>query len=113
MMLCKVILTFMLRIYQSESDHCDSPKDLGRSSTIEDIADFVADYIVSDLLGVVSSKLMQSRFPSFMTSASDNVLAMTVADKSTLGFDDPDCKILTKLASAAVDYPKVSKTNVY
>lgn len=43
------------------TDCFDSPKDLGRPSTIHDIADFVADFIVSDLLGVVSSRLMQSR----------------------------------------------------
>lgn len=35
-------------------------RSVGRASQIEDVADFIVDFIVSDLLGVVSSRLMHS-----------------------------------------------------
>ncbi|KXN89587.1 putative RNA-dependent RNA polymerase 1 [Leucoagaricus sp. SymC.cos] len=52
-------------------------------STVDDICDFVVEYINSDVLGLLSDRLL--------------VLA---------GMNDPDCIRLAELCSQAVDYPK-------
>ncbi|KAJ7172136.1 RNA dependent RNA polymerase-domain-containing protein [Mycena filopes] len=57
-------------------------------STIEDIANFVVDYINSDVLGLLSDRLL------------------VIADQSKEGMHDDDCKHLAALCSQAVDYPK-------
>ncbi|TFK30151.1 RdRP-domain-containing protein [Coprinopsis marcescibilis] len=61
---------------------------LERDSTITDICDFVVDYIKSDVLGLLSDRLL------------------VIADQSKDGFSDPACLKLGELCSQAVDYPK-------
>ncbi|KAJ6490593.1 RNA dependent RNA polymerase-domain-containing protein [Mycena vitilis] len=61
---------------------------LDRDSTVADIADFVVNYINSDVLGLLSDRLL------------------VIADQSQEGMHDNDCKKLAALCSQAVDYPK-------
>ncbi|KAF6766302.1 RNA-directed RNA polymerase 2 [Ephemerocybe angulata] len=63
-------------------------KVLDRKSTMRDVAEFVMDYIVSDVLGIVA------------------VNWMLIADLSADGIHDSDCMKLANLHSDAVDYPK-------
>lgn len=52
-----------------------SLRDLGSPATIDDVADFVVDYMVSDILGVVCTRLMHSRrIPSTVSRISLTVL---------------------------------------
>ncbi|TFK57668.1 RdRP-domain-containing protein [Heliocybe sulcata] len=64
-------------------------KTLDRPCTVEDIADFVIDYIKSDLLGQIS------------------ILHLRIADLENAGHND--CIKLAVLASQAVDFPKTGK----
>ncbi|KAJ7709483.1 RNA dependent RNA polymerase-domain-containing protein [Mycena rosella] len=61
---------------------------LDRDSTVHDICDFIVEYINSDVLGLLSDRLL------------------IIADQSTAGMHDDDCKRLAALCSQAVDYPK-------
>ncbi|KAJ3841711.1 RNA dependent RNA polymerase-domain-containing protein [Lentinula raphanica] len=61
---------------------------LGRNSTVEDIHNFIIEYFNSDVLGLLSDRLL------------------IIADQSEKGFFDPDCIRLAELCSQAVDYPK-------
>ncbi|GLB34759.1 putative RNA polymerase [Lyophyllum shimeji] len=61
---------------------------LDRDSTVEDICDFVVEYINSDVLGLLSDRLL------------------VIADQSKDGIRDEDCIGLAELCSQAVDYPK-------
>ncbi|KAG8971334.1 hypothetical protein FRC05_011326 [Tulasnella sp. 425] len=63
-------------------------KDLGRACTIDDLADWVAEYINSDILGLVADQFL------------------LLADQSPLMARDPDCIKLAELASKAVDFAK-------
>ncbi|KAG8905124.1 hypothetical protein FRC01_008467, partial [Tulasnella sp. 417] len=63
-------------------------KDLGRPCTIDDLADWVAEYINSDILGFVADQFLH------------------LADQSPLMALDPDCIKLAELASKAVDFAK-------
>ncbi|TCD63993.1 hypothetical protein EIP91_004695 [Steccherinum ochraceum] len=63
-------------------------KELDRRSTMQDVADFVVEYIYSDNLGVIASNWL------------------VIADKSPQGVHDVDCLRLAQLHSDAVDYPK-------
>lgn len=65
-----------------------SIKDLGRPCTIDDLADWVAEYINSDILGFVADQFLH------------------LADQSELMALDPDCIKLAELASKAVDFAK-------
>ncbi|KAI0362487.1 RdRP-domain-containing protein [Trametes cingulata] len=60
----------------------------GRESTVEDICDFIVEYINSDLLGLLSDR------------------HLIIADQSKDGTSDPACIELARLCSQAVDYPK-------
>jgi hypothetical protein len=62
--------------------------ELNRPCTIIDIADFVVDYINSDVLGLIASQHLM------------------LADTRPQGVCDPDCLKLAELHSQAVDYPK-------
>jgi len=64
------------------------PFKLERPSTIDDVCNFIVEYINSDVVGLVSKK------------------HITIADQSKQGTLDPDCLILAQLHSQAVDYPK-------
>ncbi|KAJ3536923.1 hypothetical protein NM688_g6770 [Phlebia brevispora] len=64
------------------------PHKLGRDSTIEDICDFVVEYINSDVLGLLSDRHLM------------------IADQSRDGTMDDKCIRLAALCSQAVDYPK-------
>ncbi|KAH9843166.1 RdRP-domain-containing protein [Rhodofomes roseus] len=64
------------------------PNLLNRPSTIDDICDFVVEYLNSDVLGLLS----------------DNHLV--IADQSKYGTKDDKCLELAQLCSQAVDYPK-------
>ncbi|KAF9481150.1 RdRP-domain-containing protein [Pholiota conissans] len=67
-------------------------KNLGRDSTVEDICDFIVEYIHSDLL------VRTNNFSSgSMLFYSDSVLE---------GMRDQNCLRLAELCSQAVDYPK-------
>ncbi|KAJ7632964.1 RNA dependent RNA polymerase-domain-containing protein [Roridomyces roridus] len=57
-------------------------------STVNDICNFIVEYINSDVLGLLSDRLL------------------VIADQSKLGMHDDDCKWLAELCSQAVDYPK-------
>ncbi|KDQ61150.1 hypothetical protein JAAARDRAFT_152238 [Jaapia argillacea MUCL 33604] len=59
-----------------------------RDSTIEDICDFVVEYINSDVLGLLSDR------------------HLIIADQSKHGTEDELCIQLAELCSRAVDYPK-------
>ncbi|KAJ3989755.1 RNA dependent RNA polymerase-domain-containing protein [Lentinula detonsa] len=65
-----------------------SDLNLGRNSTVEDIHNFIIEYFNSDVIGILSDRLL------------------VIADQSQKGFFDPDCKKLATLCSQAVDYPK-------
>ncbi|KIP09618.1 hypothetical protein PHLGIDRAFT_313005 [Phlebiopsis gigantea 11061_1 CR5-6] len=57
-------------------------------STMQDVADFITEYIYSDNVGVIASRWLE------------------IADSSPRGVSDPACLALASLHSAAVDYPK-------
>ncbi|KAF7306672.1 RNA-dependent RNA polymerase [Mycena indigotica] len=57
-------------------------------STMDDVADFVIDYINSDALGIVATNWL------------------LIADQTEEGIFHPDCLNLANLHSTAVDYPK-------
>ena len=63
-------------------------KQLEREATITDIAEFVAEFINSDVVGLVA------------------VQHLMIADQSQVGVFDPKCYELAFLHSQAVDYPK-------
>ncbi|KAI0094703.1 RNA dependent RNA polymerase-domain-containing protein [Irpex rosettiformis] len=63
-------------------------KVLDRRSTMEDVADFVTEYLTSDTLGIIALNWL------------------IIADQSTEGVFDKDCLKLSDLHSDAVDYPK-------
>ncbi|TBU35633.1 RdRP-domain-containing protein [Dichomitus squalens] len=60
----------------------------GRQSTVDDICDFIVEYINSDVLGLLSDR------------------HLIIADQSREGTNDPACLDLAQLCSQAVDYPK-------
>ncbi|KAI0647398.1 RdRP-domain-containing protein [Trametes meyenii] len=60
----------------------------GRESTVNDICDFIVEYINSDVLGLLSDRHLM------------------IADQSKEGTRDESCIQLAKLCSQAVDYPK-------
>ncbi|KAF8639230.1 hypothetical protein AX17_001715 [Amanita inopinata Kibby_2008] len=66
----------------------EEPYRLERPSKVEDICDFVVDYIKSDVLGICSDRLL------------------VIADQSKDGVYDKACEKLARLCSKAVDYPK-------
>ncbi|KAF8798201.1 RdRP-domain-containing protein [Phlegmacium glaucopus] len=63
--------------------------EIDRDSTVEDICDFVVEYINSDVLGLLSDRLL--------------VIAGVYHSQ---GLHDPECIMLAELCSHAVDYPK-------
>ncbi|KAF9453025.1 RdRP-domain-containing protein [Macrolepiota fuliginosa MF-IS2] len=63
-------------------------KTIEHDCTVDDICDFVVEYINSDVLGLLSDRLLM------------------IADQSTQGMNDEDCIHLAELCSEAVDYPK-------
>ncbi|KAG6844915.1 hypothetical protein H0H87_002399 [Tephrocybe sp. NHM501043] len=63
-------------------------KEIDRDSTVDDICDFIVEYIKSDVLGLLSDRLL------------------VIADQSKVGIRDEDCLFLAQLCSQAVDYPK-------
>ncbi|CAA7266596.1 unnamed protein product [Cyclocybe aegerita] len=73
----------------SPASYDPAPKKLlDHPSTMEDVADFVIDYINSDVLGLVA------------------INWLIIADQSEQGIRDPACLTLASLHSDAVDYPK-------
>ncbi|KIM48826.1 hypothetical protein M413DRAFT_437999 [Hebeloma cylindrosporum] len=62
--------------------------ELDRESTVEDICDFIVEYINSDVLGLLSDRFL------------------VIADQSSEGIFDSNCLFLAELCSQAVDYPK-------
>jgi RNA-dependent RNA polymerase len=60
----------------------------GRTCNIDDVKDFICDFITSDMVGIIS------------------VQHLKLADHRTLGVNDPDCLKLAELHSKAVDFPK-------
>ncbi|KAG6854694.1 hypothetical protein C0991_002405 [Blastosporella zonata] len=63
-------------------------KTIDRDSTVDDICDFIVEYINSDVLGLLSDRLL------------------VIADQSKDGIRDENCLWLARLCSQAVDYPK-------
>ncbi|KIY50810.1 RdRP-domain-containing protein [Fistulina hepatica ATCC 64428] len=61
---------------------------LDRDTTVDDVCDFIVEYINSDVLGLLSDRLL------------------VIADQSQEGIFDPDCVKLAEMCSQAVDYPK-------
>ncbi|KDQ20445.1 hypothetical protein BOTBODRAFT_124037 [Botryobasidium botryosum FD-172 SS1] len=66
-------------------------KTLDRPCTITDVADFVVEFINSDILGMIANQ------------------HLIIADQSERGVEDPDCILLAGLHSDAVDYPKTGR----
>ncbi|KAJ2928805.1 hypothetical protein H1R20_g8302, partial [Candolleomyces eurysporus] len=81
---------FRLKKTYSPASYAPAQKKLlDRKSTMKDVAEFVMDYILSDVLGIIA------------------INWLIIADQSTeLGIEDPDCIKLANLHSDAVDYPK-------
>ncbi|KAJ3556934.1 hypothetical protein NM688_g1751 [Phlebia brevispora] len=76
------------RIY-TPADYAAAPRKLlDRESRMQDVADFVTEYITSDTLGIIANTWL------------------IIADQSTEGILDPACLMLSTLHSDAVDYPK-------
>ncbi|KAI0051419.1 RdRP-domain-containing protein [Auriscalpium vulgare] len=69
---------------------------LDRPSNMRDVADFVADYMVNDVLGLVAT--------NWLLIADSN--GRGCENSNGLGIKHPDCIELAKLHSDAVDYPK-------
>lgn len=65
-----------------------APIDFGRPITTEDRSDFVLDVMISDQIGRIA------------------IHHLVLADLRPAGTDDEDCKNLSMLHSAAVDFPK-------
>ncbi|KAF9034492.1 RdRP-domain-containing protein [Hymenopellis radicata] len=65
-----------------------TPHKLGRPSEMYDIAKFVCDYVIGDIVGQISRRHLM------------------IADFSDLGVRDPQCLRLAELASQAVDFVK-------
>ncbi|KAG6850830.1 hypothetical protein H0H93_008133 [Arthromyces matolae] len=61
---------------------------LNRPSTMQDVAEFVMEYILSDAVGIIATNWL------------------IIADQSEKGIFDERCMMLSKLHSDAVDYPK-------
>jgi len=66
-------------------------KTLDRPCTITDVADFVVEFINSDILGMIANQ------------------HLIIADQSERGVEDSDCILLAGLHSDAVDYPKTGR----
>ncbi|KAI0936237.1 hypothetical protein AcV5_004426 [Taiwanofungus camphoratus] len=79
------------KIYQAASYHAAPRKLVDHPSTMEDVADFVAEYIISDTLGIIA------------------ITWLLIADESAEGILDKDCLKLAQLHSDAVDYPKTGQ----
>ncbi|KAL1744025.1 RNA dependent RNA polymerase-domain-containing protein [Schizophyllum fasciatum] len=62
--------------------------ELDRPATVDDICNFIVEYINSDVVGLLSDRLL------------------VIADQSKNGIFDEDCFKIAKLCSQAVDYPK-------
>lgn len=81
-------------------------RELSRHSTIDDVADFVVDYIISDVSFKVYNYLSGlSRLIHDLQNL--GIIAkrwLVIADQS--GIFDKDCLALAQLHSDAVDYPK-------
>ncbi|KDR66410.1 hypothetical protein GALMADRAFT_216998 [Galerina marginata CBS 339.88] len=72
-----------------DSEEKKEPEVLKKTScTIDDVCDFIVEYIQSDILGLLSTRLL------------------VIADNSTDGMRDKDCIKLAEFCSQAVDYPK-------
>ncbi|KAI1797790.1 RdRP-domain-containing protein [Ganoderma leucocontextum] len=76
------------RTYKPASYDPAQKKLVDHESTMEDVADFVAEYISSDTLGIIA------------------ITWLITADQSRDGILDRDCIELAALHSDAVDYPK-------
>ncbi|KLO16989.1 RdRP-domain-containing protein [Schizopora paradoxa] len=74
--------------YEAAGYEAAERKELETHSTIDDVADFVVEYIISDKLGVIATNWL------------------IFADMRDEGILDEDCLSLAKLHSDAVDYPK-------
>ncbi len=79
-------------------------KFVDHESTIEDVAEFVAEYISSDVSDPVLA--LRTRADSSQTLGIIATTWLIIADQSPLGILDPDCLELAALHSDAVDYPK-------
>ncbi|TBU35150.1 RdRP-domain-containing protein [Dichomitus squalens] len=76
------------RTYEPASYEPATKKLVEHECTMEDVADFVAEYISSDTLGIIATTWLK------------------IADQSADGILDQDCLKLAALHSHAVDYPK-------
>ncbi|THU94827.1 RdRP-domain-containing protein [Dendrothele bispora CBS 962.96] len=79
------------KIYPSASYEPAPRKTLDHPATTRDIAEFVIEYINSDLVGMIATTWL------------------ILADKSPKGIFDPGCLTLSQLQSDAVDYPKTGQ----
>ncbi|KAF9650744.1 RdRP-domain-containing protein [Thelephora ganbajun] len=85
------LIDLPIRRMYTAAAYTEAPKKLlGRKCTMDDVADFVTDYINSDVLGLVA------------------INWLIIADQSEESIFDEDCMTLAQLHSDAVDYPKSS-----
>lgn len=82
---------FKLEVGPPASYEVEDTLTLERPTTIEDIADFVVEYINSDKMGLVA------------------IQHLILADQSNSGLHDPKCLKLAELHSKAVDFAKSGK----
>ncbi|KAG7099381.1 hypothetical protein E1B28_001236 [Marasmius oreades] len=76
------------KLYQPAQYKPAERKMLDRPSTMTDVAEFVMEFINSDVIGLIA------------------INWLIIADQSQKGIFDPDCLKLSELHSDAVDYPK-------
>ena len=88
-------------------------KELDRPSTMDDVAEFVMDYLVSDVCGFFSARgvyLVDPWWPCSqvlgLVATSWLVIADQATPPTTHGIFDPACLTLANLHSDAVDYQK-------
>ncbi|KAF5354905.1 hypothetical protein D9756_005520 [Leucocoprinus leucothites] len=77
-----------LRYFEPADYAAAERKKLNRPSTMKDVADFIMEYIVSDVIGIIATSWL------------------VIADQSQFGIQDRACLRLARLHSDAVDYPK-------
>lgn len=80
---------------------------LDHESTMNDVADFVAEYISSDVsVGLLTSCIVTNVFQTLGIIATNWLVTV---DQSDRGIFDKDCMLLAELHSDAVDYPKTGE----
>jgi hypothetical protein len=96
----------VLKHYEAAA-YTEAPKKLlDRKCTMDDVAEFVTDYINSDVSTCLYGIVPPTDLPQVLGLVAINWLI--IADQSRKSIFDEDCMTLAQLHSDAVDYPKSS-----